>query len=288
MAGKSTFLRQAALVVLLAQVGSFIPATSARFGLVDRIFTRVGAHDDVVNGASTFLVEMRETATICRQATPRSLVIVDEVGRGTSPEDGMAIAQAVAEHLHDHVGARTLFATHFHELAALANELDGLEPWTFDVVEEASAISFPHRMRRGVATSSHGLHVARLAGLPPSILERAERLISDSEGYQLRDVQAPILLTTTRHASRPGPTEPRPALAAEAAADYQARDESPKGNVLPIARLEVPAVAAAPLHARFPRVVEALLRIDVARTTPLQALNALAELQRVARSDDEA
>jgi len=174
MGGKSTFLRQTALIVLLAQIGSFVPAKAARVGLVDRIFTRVGAHDDLAGGASTFMVEMIETATILNQATSHSLVILDEVGRGTSTYDGLAIARAVLEDLHNRVGARTLFATHYLELTQLADGLDGLINAHVAVLEADGRVIFLYAVRPGSADRAYGIHVARLAGLPPWVADRAE------------------------------------------------------------------------------------------------------------------
>jgi DNA mismatch repair protein MutS len=177
MAGKSTYLRQIALCTVLAQIGSFVPAAAARIGVVDRIFTRIGAQDDISAGQSTFLVEMIETATILRHATRRSLVLLDEVGRGTGTQDGMAIAQAVVEYLHHYVGARALFATHFHELAALERTLPRLRPFNVAAIEEAGRLVFLHRLRPGGSDRSYGVHVARLAGIPPLVAARAEELL---------------------------------------------------------------------------------------------------------------
>jgi DNA mismatch repair protein MutS len=179
MGGKSTFLRQTALIVLLAQIGSFVPAKSARIGLVDRIFTRVGAHDDLAGGASTFMVEMVETATILNQATNRSLVILDEVGRGTSTYDGLAIARAVLEDLHNRVRARTLFATHYLELTQLADGMDGLLNAHVAVLESEGRVIFLYAVRPGSADRAYGIHVARLAGLPPWVADRAEIVLHD-------------------------------------------------------------------------------------------------------------
>ncbi len=177
MAGKSTYLRQIALCTVLAQIGSFVPAAAARIGVVDRIFTRIGAQDDISAGQSTFLVEMIETATILRHATRRSLVLLDEVGRGTGTQDGMAIAQAVVEYLHHYVGARALFATHFHELTALERTLPRLRPFNVAAIEEAGRLVFLHRVRPGGSDRSYGVHVARLAGIPPLVAARAEELL---------------------------------------------------------------------------------------------------------------
>jgi len=183
MAGKSTFLRQVALIVLLAQIGSFVPADSARIGLVDRIFTRVGAQDDLGAGQSTFLVEMLETAHLLTQCTRRSLLILDEVGRGTSTYDGLAIAQAIVEYIHNHprLGARTLFATHYHELTELANVLPRLRNFRMDVHEEGGDVHFLHRVVPGGADRSYGIHVARLAGIPRAVTRRAEEILRELE-----------------------------------------------------------------------------------------------------------
>ncbi|GFN23758.1 DNA mismatch repair protein MutS [Thermanaeromonas sp. C210] len=180
MAGKSTYIRQVALIVLLAQMGSFVPASFARIGLVDRIMTRVGAADDLVAGQSTFMVEMQEVAYILRQATRRSLVILDEVGRGTSTADGLSIARAVVEYLHDHLGSRTLFATHYHELVELEEYLPGVKNYSIAVREEGENVVFLHTIVPGGTDRSYGLHVARLAGLPEEVLQRAGELLDGS------------------------------------------------------------------------------------------------------------
>jgi len=187
MSGKSTYLRQVALIVLLAQMGSFVPAESARIGVVDRVFTRVGASDRLARGESTFMVEMRETADILTAATARSLVILDEIGRGTSTFDGLSIAWAVAEHLHDapHLGARTLFATHYHELADLARTKQRVENAHFEAREWGDEVIFLRRLARGAASRSYGIQVARLAGLPGSVIERARTLLANLEGGEL-------------------------------------------------------------------------------------------------------
>ncbi len=183
MAGKSTFLRQAAVIVLLAQCGSFVPADQAIVGLVDRIFTRVGAHDDIGAGMSTFMVEMTETANILNHATRSSLVILDEVGRGTSTYDGVSIAQAVVEHLHDspRLGCRTLFATHYHELTALAERLPRVRNQRVEVLEEGETVRFLHRVVPGGADRSYGIHVAALAGLPSGVIARARQVLAELE-----------------------------------------------------------------------------------------------------------
>lgn len=184
MAGKSTYLRQAALIVLLAQCGSFVPAARARVGVADRIFTRVGAHDDLSRGLSTFMVEMAETANILAHATRSSLVVFDEVGRGTSTYDGVSIAQAVVEHIHDRVGCRTLFATHYHELTALADRLPRVVNHRVDVLEEGADVRFLHRVVPGGADRSYGIHVAALAGLPTPVIARARLILEELERHR--------------------------------------------------------------------------------------------------------
>ena len=192
MSGKSTYLRQVALIVLMAQMGSFVPADSARIGVVDRVFTRVGASDRLSRGESTFMVEMRETADILRQATRRSLVILDEIGRGTSTFDGLSIAWAVAEYLHDTKGseARTLFATHYHELVALADSKSRIHNAHFEVREWNDEVIFLRRLVEGGASRSYGIQVARLAGLPQSLIERARSILMDLEAGHLPGGQA--------------------------------------------------------------------------------------------------
>jgi DNA mismatch repair protein MutS len=185
MAGKSTYMRQVAHIVLLAQMGSFVPAQAARVGLVDRIFTRVGAADNLARGESTFMVEMRESAAILRGASRSSLVVLDEIGRGTSTYDGLSIAWAVAEHLHDAIGARTLFATHYHELCALAERLPRVHNASVAVGEHRGEIVFLHRLMEGGADKSYGIEVARLAGLPPPVLARARAMLAELEGRRL-------------------------------------------------------------------------------------------------------
>ena len=169
MAGKSTYIRQVALITLLAQAGSFVPAESAEVGIADRIFARVGASDELSRGQSTFMVEMVETARILNTATSRSLVILDEIGRGTSTYDGLSLAWAITEHLHEQIGARTLFATHYHELTQLEESLPRVANWNVSVKEWNDEVVFLHRIVRGGADKSYGIHVARLAGIPQEV-----------------------------------------------------------------------------------------------------------------------
>jgi DNA mismatch repair protein MutS len=181
MAGKSTYIRQVALVALLGQIGSFVPAESARLGVADRIFARVGASDDLSRGQSTFLVEMTETARILNTATARSLVVLDEIGRGTSTYDGLSLAWAVVEHLHDAIGCRTLFATHYHELTQLEDQLDGVANLNVTVQEWEGGVVFLHKIAPGAADKSYGIHVAELAGVPRSVNARAAEILAELE-----------------------------------------------------------------------------------------------------------
>jgi DNA mismatch repair protein MutS len=183
MSGKSTYLRQTALIVLMAQIGSFVPAASARIGLVDRIFTRIGAQDEIHAGQSTFMVEMIEAANILHHATPRSLLILDEIGRGTSTYDGLSIAWGIIEfiHNHPHLRAKTLFATHYHELTQLAELLPGVRNYNVAVSEADGKVVFLHKIVPGGADKSYGIHVAQLAGLPAPVIQRANEIMAELE-----------------------------------------------------------------------------------------------------------
>lgn len=192
MAGKSTVLRQVGLIVLLAQIGSFVPARQARIGIVDRIFTRVGASDNLVRGQSTFMVEMNETAAILNMASARSLVLLDEIGRGTSTWDGISVATAVTEYLHDRIGALTIFATHYHELTQLGSRMSGLTNFSVAIKEEGDQIIFLRSLVEGGSDRSFGVEVARLAGLPPAVIGRARELLAQlEEGHASLDLHGP-------------------------------------------------------------------------------------------------
>jgi DNA mismatch repair protein MutS len=245
MAGKSTFIRQTAILTLLAQTGSFIPARAARVGVVDRIFTRIGAADDITRGQSTFMVEMHETADILNNATSRSLIILDEVGRGTSTFDGLSLAWAITEHVAERIGARTLFATHYHELTELVLTHPSVRNFNFAVKEWRDEIVFLRKIVEGASDRSYGIHVARLAGIPRSVLERAKAILSNLEAQSL-DLHG------------------RPALAPSPPSD--------------------PAAAARPLQLDLFRdanadLLKELKRLRVEEMTPLDALNYLARLK---------
>ncbi len=214
MAGKSTYIRQVALLVLMAQMGSFIPARSATIGVVDRIFTRVGAADDIARGQSTFMVEMVEAANILNNATPASLIILDEIGRGTSTFDGLSLAWAVAEYLHDHipVKARTLFATHYHELTELALTKSGVKNYNIAVKEWGEKIVFLRKIMPGSTDKSYGIHVARLAGLPRPVINRAREVLTNLEGDALNETGKPKLARSRRRRGRKEPPPGQPML----------------------------------------------------------------------------
>ena len=251
MAGKSTLLRQVALTVLLAQAGSFVPASRARIGRVDRIFTRVGASDDLARGQSTFMVEMAETAAILHHATERSLVVLDEIGRGTSTFDGLSIAWAVAEHLHDAIGARTLFATHYHELVELARTHPRVRNLSMGVRESAGKVVFLRTVVEGGASKSYGIEVARLAGLPGSVLRRAREVLRRLE---------------TEGAPRPGLVR-----VDEAQLPLRLEDGGPPTLLSEDVTPDGPSVES--------EVLAALWDVKLDETTPLQALALLARLQ---------
>ena len=193
MAGKSTYMRQVALIVLMAQMGSFVPASYAEIGIADAIFTRVGASDDLASGQSTFMVEMNEVANIVSHATSKSLLILDEIGRGTSTYDGMSIARAVLEYVADKkkLGARALFATHYHELTVMEDLLDGVKNYNIAVKKRGDEITFLRRIVPGGADESYGVEVAKLAGLPDSIIERAKEILNELNSNASREANVP-------------------------------------------------------------------------------------------------
>lgn len=245
MAGKSTYLRQVALIVLMAQIGSFVPADSASIGLVDRIFTRIGLQDDLATGRSTFMVEMIETASILNNATLRSLIILDEIGRGTSTYDGLSIARAVVEYIHNHQGlrSRTIFATHYHELVALANVLTRVRNFNVAVTEEEGQVVFLRKIVPGGADKSYGIHVAQLAGLPRSVTRRAAEVMAELEG----DSRSGRRSSQRRIRSRGTPAE------------------------------------QLGFNSHRPELTEGLLNLDIESMTPIEAINKLYELQKKAK-----
>jgi DNA mismatch repair protein MutS len=247
MAGKSTVLRQIGLIQLLAQIGSFVPADRARIPVADRIFTRVGASDNLARGQSTFMVEMHETAAIVHSSTERSLVLLDEIGRGTSTYDGVSIAWAVTEHLHERVGAKTIFATHYHELTQLGDLLPRVRNLNVSVREVGEEIVFLRRLEEGGADRSYGIQVARLAGLPPEVIARARELLAELEGTHSGGGEG---------LGRRGRHRPPSAPGVDQLSFFQPDD---------------PRSAA---------VLARLRALELERLTPLDALNLLAELRR--------
>ncbi|MBT7290741.1 MAG: DNA mismatch repair protein MutS, partial [Chloroflexi bacterium] len=245
MAGKSTYLRQVAMIVLLAQIGSYVPADSAKIGIVDRIFTRIGAQEDLSAGQSTFMVEMVETATILNNATPKSLLILDEIGRGTSTYDGLSLAHAIAEYIHNHpkLGAKTIFATHYHELVELAGYLPRVKNFNVAVSEDEGRVVFLRRIVPGGTDKSYGIHVAQLAGLPMQVLNRAGEVLDDLEASRTQ---------ADGHTKK-----------AHRKTKYQLEQLALFGNGSP--------------------VLDEIEAIDISSMTPLQALNKLYELQQLAK-----
>jgi DNA mismatch repair protein MutS len=240
MGGKSTYLRQTALIVIMAQMGSFVPAQKARLGMVDRVFTRIGASDNLARGRSTFMVEMTETAAILHTATPRSLILLDEVGRGTATYDGLAIAWAAIEYLHAHTRAKTLFATHYFELTDLADQLSGVKNYHVAVKETGSGIVFLRKVEPGAADRSYGIEVAKLAGLPEEVVRRAREVLTEHENAELR-------------------------LSAQLASHESLAPRSTQLTIF------------TPLSQP---VLEQLRDLDLNNLTPLEALNLLAELKK--------
>jgi DNA mismatch repair protein MutS len=248
MAGKSTILRQIGIAVLMAQLGSYVPCTAATIGVVDRLFTRVGASDNLARGQSTFMVEMSETSAILHSATAKSLVLLDEIGRGTSTYDGVAIAWAVSEHLHDRVGCKTMFATHYHELMQLPETLQHARNYNVAVRESGGKVIFLHRLEAGGTDQSYGVHVAELAGLPAKVVARAKELLVTLEGEHRVAPGAPPV------------KDPSQADLFNGAVGY-------------------------PPSAIGDSVRDDLRAIDLDALTPLEALNRLAELKKKAGGD---
>lgn len=251
MSGKSTYMRQLALTVIMAQMGCFVPAKSANLPVFDQIFTRIGAADDLISGQSTFMVEMMEANRAIMSATANSLILFDEIGRGTATYDGMALAQAIIEYIHDHVHAKTLFSTHYHELTALADTLTTLRNVHVGAVEENGELVFLHKMLAGPADKSYGIHVAKLAGMPETLLQRADVILGQLEDKPKAPVQPETVV----------PAQPTAAAVEEQMALFE------------------PEVAA-PVDKKTDKVVAAIKNFDLMSATPLEALNQLYEWQK--------
>ena len=252
MAGKSTYMRQAALIVLMAQIGSFVPATSAKIGIVDRIFTRVGASDDLASGQSTFMVEMNEVANILRNATSNSLLVLDEIGRGTSTFDGLSIAWAVVEHISNPrlLGAKTLFATHYHELTELEGKLNNVHNYCIAVKEKGDDIVFLRKIVQGGADKSYGIQVAKLAGVPDSVIERAKEIVEELSANDITSVTKNISPAT--------------------AGTKKKKERLDEVDLTQMSLFDT---------VKDDDILEELKTIDVGNLTPIEALNKLYELQ---------
>ncbi|MBP5470106.1 MAG: DNA mismatch repair protein MutS, partial [Candidatus Riflebacteria bacterium] len=251
MAGKSTYLRQTALIVLMAQIGSYVPAESAEIGVVDRIFTRVGASDNLLRGQSTFMVEMMETSAILKNATKKSLLIIDEVGRGTSTFDGLSLAWSILEYINMNIGARTLFATHYHELTDLDSVQDGIFNLNVGVShdEKTGNMVFLHEINEGYASKSYGIEVAQLAGLPQGVLDRAKEILFELEKTETDEVKRVTRPVKKSKDEKQGRKEDKPMQLS--------------------------------LFAPNDELAEAIKSIDLNNTTPMQALNILAHLKEL-------
>jgi len=252
MSGKSSYLRQVGLIVLLAQIGSFVPAKRASIGIVDKIYTRVGASDNIASGESTFLVEMHEAANIVNTATPKSLILLDEVGRGTSTFDGISIAWALTEYIHNRIGAKTLFATHYHELNELAELFPRIKNLKVDVREYGDKVIFLHKVTPGFADHSYGIQVAQMAGLPDEVTERAKKILKNLEGSEL-----------TLH----GETE-------DQEQSTNNKEQRTKGRIAPT------EVQLTLFEMRDDKLREEIKKLDLEKMTPLEALQKLAELKK--------
>jgi DNA mismatch repair protein MutS len=264
MAGKSTYIRQAALLTLLAQIGSYLPAAAAKIGVVDRIFTRVGASDELARGHSTFMVEMIETANILHHATEKSLVILDEVGRGTSTFDGLSLAWAIVEFLAKKVRCRALFATHYHQLVELGATLPAATNLSVAVQERGEEVTFLHKIVEGGTDRSFGLHVARIAGLPKPVLLRAQAVLLELE-------RQPLPQLTGKKKDDPGQLD----LFAAAAAEARVAPAAPASAGPAVG----PSVAAPPQPSVPDALRDSLRAVDLDRTTPFEALLLLRELK---------
>jgi DNA mismatch repair protein MutS len=253
MAGKSTYMRQTALIVLMAQIGSFVPADSAKIGLVDRIFTRVGASDDLASGQSTFMVEMTEVANILRNATKNSLLILDEIGRGTSTFDGLSIAWAVVEHISNPklLGAKTLFATHYHELTELEGKLSGVNNYCIAVKEKGDDIVFLRKIVKGGADKSYGIQVAKLAGVPDTVIARAKELVEELTSADITEKVQEVASDTAK-AKKP---------------------RAPKYDQVDLDQMSLFDTVS------DSDVLQELQEIDVSNLTPIDALNTIYRLQ---------
>lgn len=297
MAGKSTYMRQSALLTLMTQVGSFIPAREASISPVDKIFTRIGASDDLVSGQSTFMVEMNEVSHILKYATNKSLVILDEIGRGTSTYDGMSIARAVIEHIRDHIGAKTLFATHYHELTDLEDDVH-VKNYCIAVKEKGSDVTFLRRIIRGSADKSYGIHVAKLAGLPQEVVKRAETILIDLENTALTKEKTIISKDISDENNIDTTIKQDTAITNNTASEVNYLQDNQENTETTDYQEKTPALTANPTKKlKFMQVAEMptlfgvsistqLKELDLMSMTPLDAMNKLYELQQQAKQEE--
>ncbi|WP_342048560.1 DNA mismatch repair protein MutS [Bacillus sp. OTU530] len=255
MSGKSTYMRQLALIAVMSQIGCFVPAKEAVLPVFDQIFTRIGAADDLISGQSTFMVEMLEAKHAIANATHRSLILFDEIGRGTSTYDGMALAQAIIEYIHHHIGAKTLFSTHYHELTILADQLDKLQNVHVSAIEENGKVVFLHKIKEGAADKSYGIHVAELAGLPSSLIARAKDVLESLEGQEVRENAPPV-------------QQEESLLAKEGQLSFFSINERPA------------AVQMNALSSQEKEILNRIQTMDLLDMTPLEALNEMYKLQK--------
>lgn len=297
MAGKSTYMRQSALLTLMTQVGSFIPAREASISPVDKIFTRIGASDDLVSGQSTFMVEMNEVSHILKYATNKSLVILDEIGRGTSTYDGMSIARAVIEHIRDHIGAKTLFATHYHELTDLEDDVH-VKNYCIAVKEKGSDVTFLRRIIRGSADKSYGIHVAKLAGLPQEVVKRAETILIDLENTAPTKEKTIISKDISDENNIDTTIKQDIAITNDISQEVNYLQDSQEDTKIADYQEKIPTLTANPTKKlKFMQVAEMptlfgvsistqLKELDLMSMTPLDAMNKLYELQQQAKQEE--
>lgn len=297
MAGKSTYMRQSALLTLMTQVGSFIPAREASISPVDKIFTRIGASDDLVSGQSTFMVEMNEVSHILKYATNKSLVILDEIGRGTSTYDGMSIARAVIEHIRDHIGAKTLFATHYHELTDLEDDVH-VKNYCIAVKEKGSDVTFLRRIIRGSADKSYGIHVAKLAGLPQEVVKRAETILIDLENTAPTKEKTIISKNNSDENNIDTTLKQDIAITNDTSQEVNYLQDSQDDTEIADYQEKTPTLTANPTKKlKFMQVAEMptlfgvsistqLKELDLMSMTPLDAMNKLYELQQQAKQEE--
>lgn len=297
MAGKSTYMRQSALLTLMTQVGSFIPAREASISPVDKIFTRIGASDDLVSGQSTFMVEMNEVSHILKYATNKSLVILDEIGRGTSTYDGMSIARAVIEHIRDHIGAKTLFATHYHELTDLEDDVH-VKNYCIAVKEKGSDVTFLRRIIRGSADKSYGIHVAKLAGLPQEVVKRAETILIDLENTAPTKEKTIISKNNSDENNIDTTLKQDTAITNDTTSEINYLQDNQEDTETADYQEKIPTLTANPTKKlKFMQVAEMptlfgvsistqLKELDLMSMTPLDAMNKLYELQQQAKQEE--